>query len=335
MGIVSGIEAIKGLQSSSCLVLTNGFEDRIPLGASRLVRAGIGVSRIILIRYVGDEHDASYRKIIPAARRLVSSPSHILEVPATVEAIDDTLNILGQTVNNVICDISGLSRVLMLRALTRIFQRGLRLFLLYTEAKEYYPLRVDFSPFLKELQPGDAFAKLADYEDADVMYSSQCIVEDIEELRGANFPNHPLMLISFLTFKRSRLSAVLNRYETNARVLIEGNPVRKDLKWRKQALEIINFDLINENKGNIVMLPTLYWEKTFEYLSQLYKKNQARYRFNFVLAPLGGKMQTIGAWYFALKYPDVKVITSTPLKLYPDKYSDGYTRSHIIQIPSV
>ena len=141
------------------------------------------------------------------------------------------------------------------------------------------------------------------------------------------------MLISFLTFKRSRLSAVLNQYETNARVLIEGEPVRRDLQWRSRALEIINFDLLAENKNNIVKLPTLYWENTYNYLVNLYQNNSVGYRFNCILAPLGGKMQTVGAWYFAVKYPDVKVITSTPSRLFPEKYSIGFGHTHAIPVP--
>ena len=176
---------------------------------------------------------------------------------------------------------------------------------------------------------------MTEYEEAEIMYSSNCDIEEISELPGRIFPNHPVMLLAFLTFKRSRLSSILTQFETNTRILIKTIPVRADLKWREKALEIINFDLIDENRNGIVSLPTLYWEKTYEFLMKLYAENHIGYRFNVLLAPLGGKMQTVGAWYFAIKNPDVKVITSTPRKHFPNKYSIGYTDTHLISMDSV
>lgn len=167
------------------------------------------------------------------------------------------------------------------------------------------------------------------------MYSSNCEIQEVPELPGRIFPNRPVMLLAFFAFKRSRLSCILNQYETNARILIQSTPVREDLKWREKALEIINFDLIDGNRNNIKKLPTLDWEQTYSFLTELYSKNNNAYRFNMLLAPLGSKMQTVGAWYFAIKNPDVKVITSTPRKHFPDKYSIGYTDTHLICMDSV
>jgi|GEM_PF-5791142 len=330
---LEGLQYLDGYESRTCLVATNGFEQRVPVGIQRLQRAGMQFRKVFVIRYPGAEHEGSYKKVIASAKKLVPRLEDIEEIGPRADDLEDKIASLPKDINTILCDISGLSRSLMLGGLTRMWRRGLEVLLLYTEAKEYYPLRADFEQFLAEPEKGTAFARLALYEDGDVIYSSQCNVEDIPELPGASFPNHPVMLISFLTFKRSRLSAVLNRYETNARVLIEGEPVRRDLHWRLRALEIINFDLLGENKGNIVRLPTLSWEKTYHRLVNIYRTNRVGYRFNVLLAPLGGKMQTVGAWYFAVKFPDVKVITSTPTMLFPDKYSRGYSQSHLIRIP--
>jgi hypothetical protein len=82
------------------------------------------------------------------------------------------------------------------------------LFMLYTEAKEYYPLRADFDRFLRMADNSQAFSRLAEYEEGDVVYSASCRIEEIEELSGTSFPNHPLMLISFFTFGRRPLAQV-------------------------------------------------------------------------------------------------------------------------------
>jgi hypothetical protein len=333
--MIKNADVLSQINTPIVLVVTNGFEDRAHIGVERLRSLSLQVKRVVLICYTGEEHAKSYRRVLASCRRLVSNPSDIREVEPVTEAVVRQFLDIDPTVDSVLCDISGLSRLLMLSILTRIWRRGLRLFLLYTEAKEYYPLRKDFEEFLTEPETRDAFTKLAEYEDKDLVYSARCRIDHVEELPGANFPNHPLMLISFLTFKRSRLSSVLNQFETNARILIESVPVRRDLQWRRKALEIINFDLFAENKNNIEQLPSLYWETTYEYLKKLYRENNIGYRFNCLLAPLGGKLQTVGSWYFAVQYPDVKVITSTPFRLFPDKYSIGFTDTYAIAIPQM
>jgi hypothetical protein len=139
------------------------------------------------------------------------------------------------------------------------------------------------------------------------------------------------MLVSFLTFKRSRLAAILREYESNVRVLIEGVPIREDLQWRQRLMEIINFDIIEDNRQAICKIETLDWRATYRMLSDLYNKENARYRFNMLLAPLGSKMQTLGAWAFSVINPEVRIVTSTPSKHFPQKYSTGYRETFLIK----
>jgi hypothetical protein len=96
------------------------------------------------------------------------------------------------------------------------------------------------------------------------------------------------------------------------------------------SMEVVNFDLIQENKSAVVALETLNWRETFDFLEHLFRENDSNYRFNFLLAPLGSKMQTVGSWAFARRNPSVRVITSTPKTLYPEKYSVGHGQTFII-----
>jgi hypothetical protein len=63
----------------------------------------------------------------------------------------------------------------------------------------------------------------------------------------------------------------------------------------------------------------------------LYEDNDNKYKFNFVLAPLGSKMQTLGAWVFGKAHDEVKMITSTPKTLFPEKYSVGFRDTFLIE----
>jgi len=330
------LENISQSSESITLILNNGYEKRAIRGAQLAFKLGFKPKHVILLKYQGEENKTNYAKVVKIGKALVSEPSHYHEIETKdISFLNDFFATLNQNTNRIVCDITGLSRSLILRVLSQVYKRKLKLSLIYTEAKEYYPRKKDFRSFLKLEDISEAFDKLTEYEEAEIMYSSNCDIEEISELPGRIFPNHPVMLLAFLTFKRSRLSSILTQFETNTRILIKTIPVRADLKWREKALEIINFDLIDENRNGIVSLPTLYWEKTYEFLMKLYAENHIGYRFNVLLAPLGGKMQTVGAWYFAIKNPDVKVITSTPRKHFPNKYSIGYTDTHLISMDSV
>ena len=288
-----------------------------------------------MLCYEGRENVANYDAVKRSALAIAGKVDRFDELSAT-----DWIGMqsyIAQIADGarVVVDITGLSRLITLRLLTLLYRRRIALSLLYTEAKEYYPRRADFAGFLAHRDPSDAFGELISYEAADIMYSSECRVEQIPELPGHIFPTHPVMLIAFLAFKRSRLSCILSQYETNFRVFVKSVPVRRDLRWRARALEVINFDLLEENLENIEPAPTLDWIATFRTLSRLYDQDNRRYRFNVLLAPLGGKMQTIGAWYFAVTNPDVRVITSTPGRHFPDKYSIGWTRTHWVPMDAI
>lgn len=316
------------------LILNNGFERRAARSAQVLHEIGLRPLQTVLIRYPGKENEQNYRRVSALIKRMC--PARHGEIDARdIDSLMPVLAELDVERDRVVCDITGLSRYLMLSVLTRIYKQRTKLSLIYTEAREYYPRKQYFRSFLQLRDPSEAFKELTYYEKAEIVYSSNCEIQEVRELPGRIFPNHPVLLVAFLAFKRSRLSCILNQYETNARILVQSVPVRDDLKWREKALEIINFDLIDENKNGVVKLSTLDWRQTYDCLTQLYLKDNARYRFNVLLAPLGSKMQTVGAWYFAIRNPDVKVIVSAPRKHFAGKYSVHYTGTHLIPMDSV
>lgn len=318
------------------LLLNDGFERRTLRSAEVLSEIGLRPAQVVLLRYGRPENEKSYVEVARVAKRLTQRASRYSEVGLSdTDRLNAILGGMNREDDRVICDISGLSRYIILSLLTRFYRMRARFSLIYTEAKEYYPRKAEFRPLLRLKDPSEAFEQLTTYEDAEIVYSSKCDIQEVTDLPGRIFPNHPVLLIGFLAFKRSRLSCILSQYETNARTLIQSVPIRQDLKWREKALEIINFDLVDENRENIVKVPTLDWTKTYETLSQLHHRNEASSRFNTLLAPLGGKMQTLGAWYFAVRNPDVKVVTSTPRRHFPKKYSTGYTATHLISMDSI
>jgi hypothetical protein len=324
------LDAIPNEQSPISLIACAGFEERTPRAAELINDLGVRLHSALLLTYDGDAHQTSYRRLVAICKALVGSGSDLSEVNAfDFDRIGRWVTHIG-TEYLILCDITGLSRIGMFVLLTILKNSGRRFWLLYTEAEQYYPTEPYFIDLLKDDEMNEAFFKLSKYEETEIVYSGNCRVEELPGFGGNHLPNYPLMLIAFLTFKRSRLGAILREYEANVRVLIKSAPVRLDLRWRERAMETINFDLIEDNKNSIFSVETLDWQQTFAFLEGLYRATNNRYRYNFLLAPLGSKMQTIGSWMFATRNREIKVVTSTPARLFPDKYSIGYRTTFLI-----
>jgi hypothetical protein len=324
------LEAVSQTQSPIDLIVCAGFEDRSPRAAELISQLGVRASGALVLTYGGRAHEASYRRLSTTCKTLLRFGSDLTEV----NAFD--FNVIKSWTNHVqrghliLCDITGLSRVVMFVLLSILKDADKPFWLLYTEAEKYYPIEPDFLDLLRDDEMDEAFFKLSKYEETEIVYSGSCVVEELPGFEGKHLPNYPLMLVAFLTFKRSRLGAILREYEANVRILVKSTPLRADLQWRERAMETINFDLIGDNKNSIFPLGTLHWKETLTFLRSLHKEANNRYRYNFLLAPLGSKMQTVGAWVFAVQNREVKVVTSTPAKLFPGKYSIGFRTTFLI-----
>jgi hypothetical protein len=313
------------------LIVCAGFEARTPRAAALLGEIGVRPRRILVLTYGGKAHQKSYSRLMGICKTLVSSNLDLSEINAfEFTKIKDWLDQTVEPSSLLLCDITGLARTVMFALLSTLQRSDLNFWLLYTEARRYYPTKTYFRTLLSGGDTDQAFFKLSKYEETEIVYSGSCHVEELPGFEGNHLPNYPLMLIAFLTFKRSRLGAILREYEANVRVLVKGVPVRSDLKWRERAMETINFDLIEDNKNSLFSVETLDWQQTYLFLQEIHSRANNKYRYNFMLAPLGSKMQTVGAWQFAHQHPEIKVVTSTPSKLFPEKYSIGYGNTFLI-----
>jgi len=318
------IRAIVDLKVPVSFLFCAGFEERAIKAASVLADMRMQAQRVALLRYAGEDRSNQAECLGRYCRALVKSSQAIdqIEVSDSI-SIAEWIEHKTEAAGLILCDVSGLSRMAIFTILSLLQRSKRKFWLIYTEAEEYYPKKEQFEPFLRGSDPSEAFIRLTDYEEEEIVYSGNCRVEEIPGFAGIHLPNYPLMLMAFLTFKRSRVGAILREFEANVRVLIKSVPVRDDLKWRERAMETINFDLIEDNKSSIESVATLQWSDTFKVLQTIYNQDNNRYKYNFLLAPLGSKMQTVGAWVFAVKNPKVRVVTSTPARLFPEKYSEG------------
>jgi len=327
------VQLLARLPRPAIFILCAGFERRVTRAAQLLKLNQIDARRVITIVYEGggEENLRNLKLLRKIATTLCRSEGVVEVSTSNLSEVATQIESVGAEECEVVLDATGMSRMIMMRLLAIVYNAGVRPIIVYTEAKEYYPTKTQFRKLTKggARPPEDAFLTLNQFEKAEILYSMHCEVEEVAGVNGYMLPNYPLMLIAFLTFKRGRLAAVFNSYEANVRVLIKSVPVRPDLRWRSEAIEIPNLDLI-EDSTELVELETLDWHVTYDYLKSLYERENNRYKCNFVLAPLGSKMQTIGAWLFARERPEIRVVTSTPKTLYHKRYSRGFGQTFLI-----
>jgi hypothetical protein len=302
------------------LIVCAGFEERALKATERLSELRASIENYVVVKFGGPENGHNELALAKFQSVLRPKGGYIECKFENRSALSDLLKSLDPANDLVVFDITGCSRSVMLVLLSEIYDLNLELDILYTEAKDYYPTFADYEE-LSDDEHQLAFIRLNMFEESKVLHSSHCYVESFESFPGRMLPNYPFFLITFLPFKRGRLSAILQSLESQKRIFIRGQPIRDDLKWRGEAVDIPNADLIEE--GTVVDLETLDWRKTFAFLEEQYHANENRFRYNFIVAPLGSKMQTIACGLFAKLHSDVRLITSTPKHHYPNSYSIG------------
>ena len=326
-----GLESLVGIPPTTTFIFCAGFEERVLRAPVFLDNNLVVASRVLILTYPGDENNENLTKLRQLAKGIcLSGKIDEFEIGNLGKFLKFICN-LDYKVDNIVLDITGMSRVGMMSILSVLYDSALRVRLIYTEAAEYFPSKAQFDELTKgnRNNPEESFLKLSQFERNNVAYSMHCDVEEIEGLNGRLLPNYPLILITFLTFKRGRVAAILQAFEANVRILIKSVPVRSDLKWRGEAIELPNLDLIEDGRG-VKELGTLDWQETYNFLMTYYSTGNIKYKFNIVLAPLGSKMQTVGAWLFAKEVGEIKVVSSTPKKLFYEQYSIGYGESFVV-----
>ncbi|WP_299927813.1 hypothetical protein [uncultured Pelagimonas sp.] len=307
----------------SVFLTCSGFETRAISAAKKFAEFGTQFDKSILATYNDPKNSSAELAFQPILRGLTEHPQASCVVPLEgATSFRKRLKAELTDVDHVYCDITGFNTPAMFEALSGIMDSGKSMNVVYTEASEYSPSRQEFEEFFCEGREEDLFS-VEEYEMSSFAYSKACEVDFISGFEGVVSPGYPYFLIAFLPFKRSRLGAVLQQIEASRRLLISGDPVRTDLKWRAWALEKINQDILDHNASQHKKLSTLDLKQTLDFLEETIRNMSIQYRYNIVVAPLGSKIQKVACWLFGCRNPRVSVLQSNPVEVFADSYSHG------------
>ena len=261
-----------------------GFEDRTFESVKR-VSSLCSFSRVILIKY---EEPGRADEI-----RSCFSETQAIDV-ISFEKIGELIELL-QFANTTLIDITGLYKPIIFDVIRHILIDNKAITVVYTAAREYYPLNSDIQPLLKKGDLDDTskfinlMSKLTTGETNE--YTIIPIIKD--NTRDAI---RPTVLIGFVSPKNQRIFSLLDRVEYEAVSLFvpEGKTERDILSRTAGNIAATNYSSVELKEFN-----TADPSKVLVELSKVYEKYYIDNDFNFELALTGSKLQAVAAAIFS------------------------------------
>jgi len=292
-----------------------GFEDRSIAIPSRLSESGKYKTRYSLLF----EHETNREDNAINRPRLTQCLDSISETKtgsltyrdedfvSMFDSVLDRLILSGEELPRVSFDISACSGKMILSALKLLFERRIRLRLLYAEAAIYHP-----TPSEYERSPQDWTVDGEGMSKGILKANESCLYPSL------NLRELPILLVAFPTFKPERMRSIRAELQPAQIFWIIGIPHAPENQWRTSAMREIN-EIPGDQRT--YEISTFNYVDTFSLLEQIYSSNEESY--HMIVAPHGSKLQNVGIAMFCLLRQDVGLWLSTPESFNPAQYTSG------------
>jgi len=314
--------------AETALFAVEGFEER-SVGVLEMLANKACVSELVIARY--DEHrgpNTKFRKRFDRAARKLA-PSHWRTVHNTNDGswfLQELSNIKS---TRILFDITGASNRSLFGLLDAAVSSGREVLIAYSEAGEYWPTQNDWRTLRRELVAPDDLARVVDEKPWLFGYQHRC--ELVKGHEGYDSAGSARSLVAFLPFKPARLASVIGEEEYSAFVYVAGRPRLPENEWRLKALIEINADLTRGQR--VLTMDTFGYRKAFKQLTDiLFVEPALLNNFDVHLAPLGSKLQVVACWALSSIIRSVTVVTSVPLKYFPEAFSEGIGERWVVRL---
>jgi len=224
---------------------------------------------------------------------------------------------------DVIMDISGMSKYLIVILLDIFKEFEGDVIVIYTEAETYYPKLEEFESGKNEM----------------LGITPTFLTKDVytialtTSLSSIAMQNYPLLMIAFPTFNYKELMALLNEMTPQYLLEFEGVPRKAENRWRLDAIRWINRKI---DKDFILNIDEIMHEElsTFDYVGTVTALDKIcmkyRYTHKCVIAPTGSKLQTVGVFIFKQLHPEVQIVYPVTEE-FAEEYTEGCRNIWIIK----
>ena len=315
------------LRRGELFVCAGGFEERVLAFPGIMEPAAAPKSKAIILGYSPHEKENKLAQISDLLSARGCDPtcmSYNRHDPGSFDSAFRT-NLTDLGAESVCLDVSGMSRLAILIIMDVVREMNLPLRVVYAEAREYAPSKVDFDK---------AKAAGSQHLPTSFIHTGVYDVLHVARLSSIRMQNHATLLIAFDSFNEALCQALVNVINPARFVLINGRPPRNELGWREAATAHVHQQLRREwsieddNDQSTKVTSTLWYQETYQLLVKLYWKFSDRHR--IILAPTGSKMQTIGCYLLRAVHDDVHMEYPTVQGFFADKYSTGVRETWIV-----
>jgi hypothetical protein len=297
-----------------------GFEDRCFSFLGRLISSGKKIKNVIGIEYrpLNPENRKKDFETLGTKAALRNKVKWIIYDRYDPEKFYHTLgkvkNLINETAN-VIIDISGMSKFLIVVLLDILKDFKGNVIVVYSEAEIYHPT------------PEEYESKKEEMPDIRPTFLTRDVykIALTTSLSSIAMQSSPLLMIAFPTFNDKELMALLNEMTPQCLIEFEAVPHEEGDRWRFDAVRWINRKI---DEDFIFKIDWIIHEElsTFDYIGTVAALNEIYRNFKYthkcVIAPTGSKLQSVGVFIFKQLHPEVQVVYPVT-KEFAEEYTEG------------
>lgn len=310
-----------------------GFEDRSLGWCLAMGKDRHAISRAFVFKYSHPKGPNRVRDLKAALHRTGASRIKNLRYDMLCpQPLEDTLpeQICVDDFDEVVVDISAMTKLLVLLVLCRLQQYGGTVRIVYSEAQEYCPSKAEYDPVMGQMAVTARFPSRG----AEQIVRLRC-------LSSIRMQGQPVTLVAFASFNEKLVSHMLGFISPHRLILINGRPPRKDYAWRERATHDIHRRLYQEydtdnplnDRGVLARATsTLDYRETVDELEVIYRQHGLFER--IICAATGSKMQTVGLYFSKVIHPDLQIEYPTPDSYYFKDMTHGVRQVHEVVIQS-
>jgi len=253
----------------------------------------------------------------------VTEPYHI------EDSIEKKLKNALSGVEEVIVDISTMTKLSILVTLCKLKDFNGMLRIVYTEAQDYAPTEKEYEEYKESMKKIAKFPSIG----FETIIRTKC-------LSSIRMQGQPVTMIAFTSFNEQLISHMMGTINPHRLLFINGRSPRKDFSWRERATYEIYKELIEEYSANNPIngqgllkrvASTLDYKDTIKIINEIYSQYGNHER--IICAATGSKMQTIGLFFSKMIHSDIHMEYPTPDSYFVHRTAEGIRQVYEISIP--
>lgn len=228
--------------------------------------------------------------------------------------------------SNTHIDISGMPTHLIFCVLNCV--RSLQLYadqiIIYTSAKDYFPTH-------------DEYIKISEQQEGEIEYLPKSMALEMAEnlafepFSGYRNSDTNSCLILFAGYEAHRSTGVVEATNPTLILLVYGAPPAEEISWRTELSKRLHQKFENMMRCSTETISTQNISDTIDLLDEYY--NFLIDDYDVTLAPLGSKLQTVGAYLYWERYPEIQINFPIPIGYDPTRCPTGVDVTYYASLP--